>query len=1075
MNCSRLFSTLLVALAGLALMAGSAGAADSTIRFAAPSAGALITSKNVPVRLKLGPKVTRVKLYVGSRSFSSRVKLRGRTATAAIPRSSLKGGVRRLLAVSFAGKKRVGAARRRVLIGTSKRGLTSVRAGAPALKGVQNGLGKTRRYAPRLGTLPVAATSSVPTYSTLSVNGKKVYDLRAGSALTTRSWVVSARDGLRVGTNRLVLRSHDAKGRYTVKRWKLKRSSARPFAEAGRERVARQRAWTTLSAKGSKATRKNASLTYSWRVVTAPKGSKPQLRNAKSANPLFRPDKAGIYQIALRATQTAKGSRASASASNTAEDVVTVNATPTAGVTAQGLYIDTTPQANWNDPNNPPQPTFTIGGTSYTIYNDDFGPFQISIQLDATTFVPLNVDGNILTPTAGVITINQWYLSQSAPISGTSIYSGTTLVSSNSTNQYPPASSGNIGVKGWMAADTGTSPTMWTSADMLPFKTRATTDTATSNTMEIDGAQYASSLPSGTSSGFQLIVLDTSGTPVNGTPTVYAFDGVVADDNAQLSALTAALSAADTANQTILLQSIGAIKNPDSGTTTAWQALAAQIQALGGNQDVFNMLSGAVDSSGGGYALVAANQGKAAEASMERTKIGGTLSGLLTRNANSSLEPELSDPAVPDPLGSTRYAFQPLVYGAPTSWSNWIRTKGSTTLSAPTAAQAAALNNIVSQAEQGGWVGTTGGCPGAPDQFRAAYCNTVADQLVTLQNHLLRDITFDSQDGQQNNYTQTDFNTVQSTLNDELDDAINIRSGIAAYQSLFTSSLFTSDSQMGKINTAITNAINLQGTSSTSQYLSMLSDLLWVAGVLPEVDDIFNAVGGTLSFIADSDPGTDPAQDILADEQITQANDLSDLATAFQEATNTLNLIGDYSVSDPVKLQKLSQAMSVGQFALNSNNSAAVADGLELSVQKYLWGTMLSTGYAWWSGEQDFTANPYCQQQPEKYVRPFQNVSASGYWGPPGHLGTDQLWFGQYNTSLPNPITTVFDNSTGLPGSITDNLFAPVSGNTPPTGTGPIGAVMPYFAQTYFKKVTLPRTGVVKDYFIGCLPGGEPK
>lgn len=1075
MNCSRLFSTLVVALASFALMASSASAADPTIRFAAPTSGALITNKNVPVRLKLGPKVTRVKLYAGNRDFSSRVHIHGRTATASIPRSSLKGGLRRLLAVSFAGKKRVGAARRRVLIGTSKPGLIKVQSGTPARKGVQLGLGKTRRYAPRPGTLPVSATSKVPTYSTLIVNGKKVYDLRAGSGLTTRSWVVSALDGLRPGTNRIVLRAHDAKGRYMVKSWKVQRSSTRPFAEAGRERVVRQHAWTALSAKGSKAARKNASLTYSWRVVTAPKGAKPQLRNSKSASPIFRPDKAGVYQVALRATQGAKGSKAAASALNTAEDVVTVNAAPTAGVTAQGLYIDTTPQANWNDQNNPPQPSFTIGGTNYTIYNDGFGPYQISIQLDATTFVPLDVEGNVLTPTAGVITINQWYGNDTAPISGTTVYSGTTLVSSNGTNQYPPASSGNIGVKGWMAADTGTSPTMWTSADMLPFKTRATTDTATTNTMEINGTQYASSLPSGTSSGFQLIVLDTSGTPVNGTPAVYSFDGVTADDNSQLSALTSALQAADNGNQTVLLQSIGAIQNPETGTTTAWQALAAEIQSLGGNQDVFNMLNGTVDSSGGGYALVAANEGKAAEASMERTKIGGTLSGLLTRKANSSLEPELSDPAVPDPLGSTRYAFQPLVYGAPTSWANWVRTKDSTTLSAPTAAQSAALDNIVSQAEQGGWIGTTGGCPGAPDQFRAAYCNTVADQLVTLQNHLLRDISFDSQDGQQNNYTQTDFNTVQSTLNDELDDAINIRSGIAAYQGLFSSSLFTSDSQMGKINTSIASAINNAGTSTSSQYLSMLSDVLWVAGVLPEVDDIFNALGGTLSFIADSDPGTNPAQDILADEQITQANDLSDLATAFQEATNTLNLVGDYAVSDPAKLQQLSHALSVGQFALNSNNSAAVANGLEFSVQKYLWGTMLSTGYAWWSGEQDFTANPYCQQQPSKYVRPFQNVTASGYWGPPGHLGGDQLWFGEYDTSLPNPITTVFANNTGLPGSITDNLFAPVNGNTPPTGSGPAGAVMPYFAQTYFKKVTLPRTGVVKDYFIGCVPGGQPK
>lgn len=1075
MNSSRSVPSLVIAAVSLSLGLTAGASAADTIRFASPPSGALITSEDVPITLKLGPKVTRVKVYAGSRDVSG-VRVQGRTATVSVPRSALKRGTNRLLVESYAGKRRIGAARRRVLVGAAAPGLVTVRSGRAARRAVEDGPGKTARYAPRYGGLPVAASSKTATYATLSVNGQSVRDLRARTALTKRTWVVSTLDGLRPGTNRLVLRAHDAKGRYTVKRWTARVSAARPLVEAGHERVVRPRAWSTLSAKGTKATRTRSRLTYAWRVVTAPKGAKPQLRDATSARPSFRPDKAGVYQLALRARSVTTGAKAATAASPAAEDVVTVNAVSNAGITAQGLYIDTTPQGlDWSDPDNPPQPTFTIGGTPYTIYNDGFGPFQISIQLDATTFAPLDVEDNILTPTAGVITIDQWY-DVGSPTSATEIYSGTTLVSSNGTNQYPPQSPGNVGVKGWMAADTGTSPTMWTSSDMFAFKTRATTDGATTNTMEVNGQQYASSLPAGATTGFQLLVLDSSGTPLSGMPAVYAFTGNASDDTGQITGLTAALQAADTADQTVLLQSIGAIKNPDAGTAAAWQALAAQVQAMGGNQDVFNMLDGSVDGSGGGYALVAANGGKAAEASMERTKVGGTLSGLLTRNAGGFLEPDLSDPGAPDPLGSTRYAFQPMVYGAPATWANWVRTTDSTTLSAPTAAQTAALSNIVSQAAAGGWIAPSGGCPGAPDQFRAAYCNTVADQLETLQNHLLRDITFNSQDGQQNDYTQADFTTVQSTLNDELDDAINIRSGIAAYQGLFDSSLFTSTSQLGKINTAIATAINRTGTSTTSQYLSVASDILWVVGVEPESGDILNALGGTLSFIADSSPGTSPAQDILADEPITQGNDLSDLATAFQDATQTLNVIGDYAVSDPAKLQQLSQAMSVGQFSLNSGNSAEVANGLAFAVQKYLWGTMLATGYVWWSGQQDLTANPYCQGNPDAWVRPFKNVAPSGYWGPPGHLGGDQLWFGIYDASAPNPVGAIFVNNGGLPGSITDNLFAPVNTKVPPTGSGgPVGAVMPYFAQTYFQKVTLPPLGTVNDSYEGCNPGGAPK
>ncbi len=179
---SRVFPALAVAAAGVGLAAPGAHADDGTVRVAAPAGGALITSSNVPVVLKLGPKVTRIKLYVGGRDVSARVRLQGRVATASIPRSVVRPGANRLLVESYAGKKRIGAARRRVLVGTAFPGLVTVRSGAAARSAVEDGPGKAKRYAPQPGSLPVAALSKAPTFATLSINGHRVYDLCAGRA-----------------------------------------------------------------------------------------------------------------------------------------------------------------------------------------------------------------------------------------------------------------------------------------------------------------------------------------------------------------------------------------------------------------------------------------------------------------------------------------------------------------------------------------------------------------------------------------------------------------------------------------------------------------------------------------------------------------------------------------------------------------------------------------------------------------------------------------------------------------------------------------------------------------------------
>ena len=128
-------------------------------------------------------------------------------------------------------------------------------------------------------------------------------------------------------------------GRYAVKRWTITVNGSRPLAEAGpAEEVVTPNRWISLNGSNSRATKRGATLSYAWRVVSAPKGAKPQLRDPTSATPRIKTDMPGVYQVALRATQATRGPHA-AGAKSASEDVITLDSVPPIG--AQGLYIDT--------------------------------------------------------------------------------------------------------------------------------------------------------------------------------------------------------------------------------------------------------------------------------------------------------------------------------------------------------------------------------------------------------------------------------------------------------------------------------------------------------------------------------------------------------------------------------------------------------------------------------------------------------------------------------------------------------------------------------------------------------------
>jgi hypothetical protein len=304
---------------------------------ATPADHALMTARTVPVRVSVGSRVTKIRVYADNRDVSRYFARRGDTFTARLPREVLRAGTNRLLVQAITGAGKGGADAVSFILDRSAPGLMRVASGRAAASVLT--AGPAPGYQPMAGAVPVAIHTNTPTYARLTVNRRRVPDLRASRQLMEHGWLVSTRDGLKIGRNVLVAEAWDSTGRHAVKRWTVTLDGSRPLAEAGpAEKVVTPNRWIVLDGSKSRATTRGAKLSYAWQVVSAPKGAKPQLRDRTSAKPQIKTDRPGVYQVALHATQATRGAHG-AGGRNASEDVITLDSVPPVG--AQGLYIDT--------------------------------------------------------------------------------------------------------------------------------------------------------------------------------------------------------------------------------------------------------------------------------------------------------------------------------------------------------------------------------------------------------------------------------------------------------------------------------------------------------------------------------------------------------------------------------------------------------------------------------------------------------------------------------------------------------------------------------------------------------------
>jgi hypothetical protein len=1067
------------ALSKPAASAKRAPSARGRAKIASPSANALISSTTVPVRVTVSPKVTGIKVFAGTKDVSKRFTRRGNSYVARLPRSVVKTGKNTLVVQALSGKAAGGADISTFIVDKPAASASmSVSNGAKAAASMARSDG----YTPTQGAVPVAIHTAKPMFAKVRVNGRRFKGSRDFISMRDHSWLLSPSNGLRPGRNTIKVESYDTTGAHTTKTFTVNRDKSLPLTRTGpNERTVRGNTWTRLDASKSRAARRGDGLAYAWRVVKAPTGAKPVLRNATSAKPQFKPDKPGTYKLALRATTQRKGVAGAAALGAAAEDAVTIDA-PAATLGHQGLYVGTDLE-HGSDPSN--YATLYYDGMPYAA--SDPSSVDIALRIDPTTLA-VDPDGvgtvESIKPEAGKITIYDWSnhtVSGQAGTFGSQVYIGTDMVANNHTDAAAPLGNGNSNLHGWLqpaSADTGSAK--WIPSDYLQVQTRNAGEASNQNTMTVNDWPHTVTLPDGATGGFEALGLDNEGHPF-WVPDAYALTGDAGHDTDVENQLASDLQHYAGPGSTLLLQGFGKVNSMSDGS-----ALGNELQALGGRADTAFLLNGTPDANGGAYALISSERlgsntaaWSGAEASANRMG-GGTLTALLTRDPNADDYMVMqSDHSTPD---ATRYRFTPELWAAPTSFDGTVRTDDNKGLRSATPSEQAALAAIAAYASSHDWTSeTAAACPNQVNAIRASYCDIVAQDLQNLKDNV-NGLTYATATSGVTTpgYSQADFAVAQSTYVRELADVASLRADISAYQGIYgadgLTAAFSADTIGQDVQRALdTSAVTNSGTSTTDP-LDGLQYGLGLMGQIPEVGDVFSFLSAGIQLAQMSGPNDDqPVPALPHQVELDAANAGSTIGATYEKASDDLSRNGDYMVEDPQKLITNAYDMSKGDLALTTDRSIALKKAAAYGMREYLWGAILGGSYANWTGVTDLKQNPMCSMDVGDDHHPFSNMDDSGHWlwhSPTTNGGIVHWWIGEdQDREGPNSDYYIYSHdAVGLPKEISQKLFGPVDPTKDATDdTNNVGAIAPYFQLRYLP--TKPLSYVHAPYGgIGCWP-----
>jgi hypothetical protein len=692
--------------AALSLMLTDAPAATAGVRILSPADEAVLPAGPVPVRLAVRD-VRGLRVSVDDDEVTGRLRGAGRRRTAVLRGARVRPGAH-WLAVRWrtAEERRPHLLTRRFMVARRHRQLAARLAPRAAVHST-SGIAKLRLRV-RRGVGLVRAW----------VNGRRVRVPHVGRLWPATTLRLGARHRLRFGRNRVRVLVHDfRRARYDVERWTVKVRRTRPLA--GGISVYRAKAGgraVRLDGRGARPTRPGRRLSWRWRVVRRPRGSRARLVGASSTKPRLRADVRGRYVLVQRVSERRRGARASATGATPQRVAVVADTNaPPLGASLEVNITQSDPDAAITIDDAPtaalaPEDCGATPGTGARrcVYPIDqpFGATYLLV-LDAVTLepkAPMTKITGCATDDALRGAISPWGGKNVIAIltSGTSCGGAATSslidISNPYTYVFSPTTKPDLGIRsGWYseaptfdegpAEISGYFQKSWpvgnnqasdqyqfVPGNYVAYDTSEVGAPAGQNTMVVGEHEYTSLLPAGSTDGFQVLVLDKLLKPMLGTPATFA-NGTPIGDMANL------LQRARTTPgvSTVLVQSIGRPSPYNVSANDAWNSAAAQLEQLGGNTDVFLSLRGSdwqrPEGTSGWYSFVASPDPSCApnaslpcesaiEASTPLTERDGDISGVLARNQRWQYAPLLDEAGGDEHTGE----LLTLAYRPPSKW-----------------------------------------------------------------------------------------------------------------------------------------------------------------------------------------------------------------------------------------------------------------------------------------------------------------------------------------------------------------------------------------------------------------------
>jgi hypothetical protein len=946
---------IVLAIAVASLWSATTAAASSPVRVVSPKVDAFVTGAPVTVKLKVSKAAGRPQVTVNGKRVDKSLKKVGSGAWAArLGAGQAVAGTNRLVASVGVGKGRRHYASSRFVVGKRDRSLLTV-------------------SGPRAGAAAVAAqvkASGRPRLLSAKLNGKRLRWPLGLVPAQEETLALGGDDGLHFGVNHLRVMAVGKGDRFDVERRKITVPRDRPLAGAGADRRVAAGQQVRLDGRHSRSARAaGAGLSYRWKIVSRPSGSKARLEGASSPRPTLPTDEPGFYEVRLTVTEPGADGKAPASSSDVLS-VTSIESVPPIGIPIQTMVPNGRQNENADSGIRVGGETFWLGAPEgnvaqavvidretlkvlyHATYKSEAETVALRTALSGFTSQPLVVisvpDLQGSTPKSSLLAADLLRMGVELP-PAVVLRSGWSAIGLWETKE-----GGTLGLGANVALTNGAdyggdvsgylqrserAGFVFVPGDRVAFETDAPGTAANANKIVVGSAEYPSlPLPACGVGGFQIqeVAAETLAPGESGT---FVTNGCGAASEAteqgNLGEVLKGLveeqaSGAGAGPHLVFVQSIGSPYGAGGGA--AWNKIATAIEALGGTASVFAAARSSYSFVGG----VGITPQPRTEASETLTGVRAAISGVLKPNLASAYSPELFSPN-----GATTFPLSAIAYQQPQAWPD-----------SKSAADRAALAYIAEDVLklEKPTLGNSCYVPtgGVPD-VRSEYCNEGYNGLWGRFATKLEKAKFVPGHG----FGKTEWEEVAKQLYENEFEAVQrVWSMVQNMQNVFGVASGTGEVDLSHIATVIEKALSpppgnltlgwwmelVGNLSSTGSYFGFYGDDEKLNAIAQKSLGVLQGImfeGSSSLFESNGEP--------FLDRFKVEAQDLAtELSTRYVEDSKGAAKVGEILVSDYGKLRAMEAS---GMLGYNAESYDKAIEAVQTGVEGWSYENLIPTAY----------------------------------------------------------------------------------------------------------------------------------